>query len=121
MADDPKVASPRGRAPQQEDEGDLVQRADQWLRQPTRNMLLEPDDLVLRLLARVRELEQARDRAQAVQFAMLEFAMAKPGGQQTRQKTAREMVEHFAYDLKAALEARDAAPPRTTDEEGETS
>lgn len=37
--------------------------------------------------------------------AMWIFARAKgnEGGQQTRQKSAREMVEHFAYELEAAL------------------
>lgn len=35
---------------------------------------------------------------------MMAFANEKPSGQQTRQKSAREMVEAFAFDLKDVIE-----------------
>jgi hypothetical protein len=52
------------------------------------------------------------DRLRAVLNAMWVFATERPSPQQTRQKSAREMVEHFARELEAALvRAGDPEPP----------
>lgn len=57
-------------------------------------------------LAEVGRLQQG---LRALHAEMTTFATAKPGGQQVRTKSAREIVEHFAYKLFALLAAPD--PP----------
>lgn len=44
-------------------------------------------------------------RVSSVVARMKAFVNAKPGGQQTRTKSAREMVEYFVSELEAALAA----------------
>ncbi len=54
----------------------------------------------------VSRLRVAHERLRAVEYVlerMVSFTMTKPSPQQTRQKSAREMVELFAQDLRAAL------------------
>ena len=43
---------------------------------------------------------------------MQDFARTAPSGQQTRQKSAREMVGHFAYGLASVLASLQAKEPR---------
>jgi hypothetical protein len=70
------------------------------------------------------EAEVARLRAGLQQLfdQMMVFATTRPSSQQTRTKSAREMVETFAYELKDLLAEVVPRPPRqdTKEDKGDT-